>query len=98
LPYSIPSFSLLIEVWRELIEIHPQWYPLIQPGLDKLQDYEDDLPQTPAYIIAMGMLQMHLLSHQTDLYKPLIQEINLIFIIACQVPSMSGLRVFSLKL
>ena len=35
---------------------NPDWAPLIQPGLNKLQDYEEGLPETPAYILAMGML------------------------------------------
>jgi hypothetical protein len=46
----------MIERWRELIEEHPHWSPLIQPGLDKLEEYERNLPLTPAYVVAMGML------------------------------------------
>lgn len=59
LPYSIPYFSLLIEKWRELIDVYPEWHDLIQPGLGKLKVYEDELPKTPAYIAAMGMLDVY---------------------------------------
>ena len=28
--------------------------PIIQPGLDKLEDYQAHLVDTPAYVVAMG--------------------------------------------
>jgi hypothetical protein len=37
------------------MEQKPQFYRFIQPGLDKLKEYEDGLPFVPAYVIAMGV-------------------------------------------
>lgn len=52
--YSIPAFTAFIELWTQLASERPDWEVLIQPGLDKLQDYQKQLPQTPAYVVAMG--------------------------------------------
>ena len=38
------------------MEDNPQWDEIIQPGLDKLGDYQDHLADTPAYVVAMGKL------------------------------------------
>ncbi|KIK03726.1 hypothetical protein K443DRAFT_94647 [Laccaria amethystina LaAM-08-1] len=54
--YSIPAYSALINRWTLLKEDNPQWADLIQPGLDKLEDYQDRLADTPAYVLAMGKL------------------------------------------
>lgn len=56
LPYTIPSFSAFIERWRELAKKHVSWDDVIQPGLDKLLEYEQELEKTPAYVLAMGMV------------------------------------------
>lgn len=54
--YSIPAYSALINRWTLLKEDNPQWADLIQPGLDKLEDYQERLADTPAYVVAMGKL------------------------------------------
>ena len=40
--------------WK--INYNPQWAEIIQPGLDKLGDYQGCLADTPAYVVAMGEL------------------------------------------
>ena len=50
--YSIPAFAAFIKLWKDLAEQKPEWEDIIQPGLDKLEDYQDRL--TDVHIIAMG--------------------------------------------
>ena len=38
------------------MEDNPQWADLIQPGLDKLEDYQEHLVDTPEYVVAMGKI------------------------------------------
>jgi hypothetical protein len=38
------------------MEDNLQWANIIQPGLDKLEDYQNCLAETPAYVVAMGEL------------------------------------------
>jgi|SRR6266850_849448 len=78
LPYSIPAFSAFIARWRDLLDENPDWYPLIEPGLEKLKEYEDGLPNTPAYIVAMGMLSiLTFIPNYSEInYELLILEIN----------------------
>ena len=54
--YSVPAYSAFINRWTQLKEDNPQWANIIQPGLDKLKDYQDHLADTPAYVVAMGKL------------------------------------------
>ena len=54
--HSIPAYSALINRWTPLMEDHPEWTNLIQPGLDKLEDYQERLVDTPAYVVAMGKI------------------------------------------
>jgi hypothetical protein len=54
--YSVPAYSAFINKWTLLKEDNPQWAEIIQPGLDKLEDYQDRLADTPAYVVAMGKL------------------------------------------
>jgi hypothetical protein len=56
--FSIPAFESFISVWKELSEENPDWSNLIQPGLDKLEEYEERL--TDVHIIAMGKNQIYL--------------------------------------
>ena len=42
--------------WTLLMEDHPEWTDLIQPGLDKLEDYQERLVDTRAYLVAMGKI------------------------------------------
>jgi hypothetical protein len=52
LPYTIPAFAAFIDVWTRLMEDKPEWENIIQPGLDKLEQYENRL--TDMHTLAMG--------------------------------------------
>jgi len=54
--YSVPAYSAFINKWTLLKEDNLQWAKIIQPGLDKLEVYQDCLADTPAYVVAMGEL------------------------------------------
>jgi hypothetical protein len=58
--YTIFAFSAFMERWEELAQDNPRWAAVIQPGLDKLNDYSTDLDEVPAYTIAMGNLSISL--------------------------------------
>jgi hypothetical protein len=55
---SIPNLPYVrfIQLWQELITENPEWEKIIQPGLDKLDDYEQRLADTPVHMVAMGKL------------------------------------------
>jgi hypothetical protein len=55
LSYVILAFQSFIIRWEELIDNHPQWHDFIEPGLDKLREYEDLLTDT--HLTAMGKQQ-----------------------------------------
>ena len=40
--------------WNEIQASNLDWFDIIQPGLEKLKAYEEELMKTPAYIVAMG--------------------------------------------
>ena len=50
--YSIPAFAAFIKLWTDLAEDKPEWKDIIQLGLDKLEDYQEQL--TDVHIIAMN--------------------------------------------
>ena len=52
--YSIPAYAAFITMWENLRDNNFDWEPIIQPGLDKLEDYQACLVDTPAYVVAMG--------------------------------------------
>ena len=54
--YSIPAFTAFIQRWNDLMADNPDWETIIQPGLDKLANYQEQLPNTPAYVVAMGKI------------------------------------------
>jgi hypothetical protein len=56
--YVIFAFSSFIDKWEELQKSNPNWADVIQPVLDKPEDYVSDLDQVPAYTIAMGNLSV----------------------------------------
>lgn len=41
-----------MNVWTKLIEDNPGWEDIIQPGLDKLEEYREKL--SDVHILAMG--------------------------------------------
>jgi hypothetical protein len=50
--YIIPAFASFILCWENLVEENPNWSETIQPGLDKLGDYENRLTDT--HLVGMG--------------------------------------------
>ena len=43
-----------MEKWNQLKDKNPDWASIIDPGLEKLQEYVDEIPKVPAYVLAMG--------------------------------------------
>jgi hypothetical protein len=54
--YSIPAYSAFIKLWKDQMNGNYGWRNIIQPGLDKLEDYQDQLADSPAYVLAMGKI------------------------------------------
>jgi hypothetical protein len=50
--YSIPAFESFINIWTKHAKERPDWSDIIQPGIDKLEEYMDRL--NDAHILAMG--------------------------------------------
>src|SRR6266576_2902567 len=48
-PFTIPMFSAFISRWKELAQEKSLWDDIIQPGLKKLDEYEQELEKAPAY-------------------------------------------------
>jgi hypothetical protein len=48
------GFDAFVEKWNKLKDQNADWARIIDPGLEKLQEYIDELPNVPAYILAMG--------------------------------------------
>jgi hypothetical protein len=53
--HSIPAFRSLENLWNVLAADNPEWEELIQPGINKLQEYEERLPDV--HILAMGEIE-----------------------------------------
>jgi hypothetical protein len=45
-----------IDLWKKQIANHHEWEQIIQPGIDKLGDYQNCLIDAPAYVVAMGKI------------------------------------------
>ena len=60
--HSIPAFSAFIQRWNDLAEDHPNWKPIIEPGVEKLAEYQENLSDTPAYVVAMGNITLLVIS------------------------------------
>lgn len=41
-------------MWENLRDENWEWQGIIQPGLDKIEEYQARLVDTPAYVLAMG--------------------------------------------
>jgi hypothetical protein len=41
-------------MWENLKNDNWEWERIIQPGLDKIEEYQAHLVDTPAYVLAMG--------------------------------------------
>ena len=44
--------------WKQLANEKFYWGGIINPGLDKLECYRQELDKTPAYTLAMGKLNI----------------------------------------
>ena len=55
LSYTLPSFHAVIRRWKQLQRERPETVSIIQPGLDKLDDYVNRILDIPAYTLAMSM-------------------------------------------
>ena len=53
--YSIPAFTSFINIWQNLVVNNPAWTDIIEPGLDKLEDYQERV--TDVYDLAMGEIK-----------------------------------------
>ncbi|KAF8235398.1 hypothetical protein L208DRAFT_1257325, partial [Tricholoma matsutake] len=54
--YAIPAYLAFIDLWKKQIADHYEWEQIIQPGIDKLEDYQDWLIDAPTYVVAMGKI------------------------------------------
>lgn len=52
---TLVAFEALILKWKEYKEENPETSTIIQEGLDKLDIYLDDVEETHAYVLAMGV-------------------------------------------
>jgi hypothetical protein len=53
--HSIPAFRSLENLWNVLAAENPEWEEFIQPGINKLEEYEERLPDV--HILAMGEIE-----------------------------------------
>ncbi len=65
--YSIPAYSAFINLWENLRDDHFEWEHIIQPGLDKIEEYQARLVDTPAYVVAMGETSIFLVNCQLNI-------------------------------
>lgn len=54
--YSIPAFTSFINIWHNLVVDNPAWMDIIEPGLDKLEDYQERV--NDVYDLAMGEINL----------------------------------------
>ena len=81
--YAIPAYSAFIDLWKKQIEDYYQWEPIIQPGIDKLEDYQGRLNDSPAYVVAMGKSLLDILITKLMCEQQLIPQTSLnIFVIS----------------
>jgi len=52
--YSVPPYSEFINMWENLRDENWESECIIQPGLDKIEEYQAHLMDTPAYVLATG--------------------------------------------
>jgi hypothetical protein len=55
--HSVPAFESFMQKWEECRDdaaTPAQFCDVIQAGLDKLEDYQGRIDDTPAYVLAMG--------------------------------------------
>ena len=57
--YAIPAFTSFINIWQNLSADNPAWEDIIEPGLDKLKDYQERV--TDVYDLAMGEIKFNLI-------------------------------------
>jgi hypothetical protein len=52
---AIPSFERMVKVWKEDQIKYPETAGIVQPGIDKLEDYSERIKSIPAYVLAMSL-------------------------------------------
>ncbi|KAG2345688.1 hypothetical protein BDR05DRAFT_880114, partial [Suillus weaverae] len=51
---AIPAFEAMVRIWSKQLDDDPDLAIVIQPGLDKLNDYRSCIADVPAYALAMS--------------------------------------------
>ncbi|KAG0702687.1 hypothetical protein DFH29DRAFT_804590, partial [Suillus ampliporus] len=51
---AIPAFEAMVRIWSKQLDDDPNLAVVIQPGLDKLNDYWSRIADVPAYALAMS--------------------------------------------
>jgi hypothetical protein len=51
---TIPSFKVMVQKWIEKQEEDPETHAIIQQGLNKLDNYREQVNLVPAYVVAMS--------------------------------------------
>jgi hypothetical protein len=59
---AIPAFETFMTKWEQLAKQHAKLEPIIEPGLNWAYKYYNRMDDTKAYVIAMCMQQIYLLT------------------------------------
>ncbi len=51
---TLPAFKAIITKWNEYAEDNPEYSSIVQEGIDKLEEYDDQAQSLPAFVLAMG--------------------------------------------
>ncbi|KAG1908766.1 uncharacterized protein F5891DRAFT_899667, partial [Suillus fuscotomentosus] len=51
---AIPAFEAMVQIWSKQLDNDPNLTTTIQPGLDKLNDYQSHISDVPAYALTMS--------------------------------------------
>ncbi|KAG1722095.1 hypothetical protein EDB19DRAFT_1646018, partial [Suillus lakei] len=51
---AIPAFEAMVQIWSKQLDDDPNLAIVIQPGLNKLNDYQSHIADVPAYALAMS--------------------------------------------
>ncbi|KAG1746324.1 hypothetical protein EDB19DRAFT_1631665, partial [Suillus lakei] len=58
---AIPAFEAMVQIWSKQLDDDPNLAIVIQPGLDKLNDYQSRIADVPAYALAMSQCSYSLM-------------------------------------
>ncbi|KAJ8588902.1 hypothetical protein M405DRAFT_684356, partial [Rhizopogon salebrosus TDB-379] len=51
---AIPAFAAMMQIWNKQLHDDARLASVVQPGLDKLADYQSRTADVPAYVLAMS--------------------------------------------